>query len=72
LPAYVFVATTDGITEARAPDKSSSAWSSSSRPSSSTPKPPVDTIVHALIQCARTFSHDNLRDDVAVVTARFL
>jgi hypothetical protein len=33
---------------------------------------PADLIVETLIERARAFSHDNLRDDVAVVAARFL
>ncbi len=33
---------------------------------------PVELIVQMLIDGARDFSHNNLRDDVAVVVARFV
>jgi serine phosphatase RsbU (regulator of sigma subunit) len=32
---------------------------------------PVDAIVQALIDGARAFSDNNLRDDIAIVVARF-
>lgn len=71
-PGTVFVATTDGITEARAPDKSFFGMELFIETIEEYAEAPVETIVHKLIECARTFSHDNLRDDVAVVAARFL
>jgi len=71
-PGTVFVATTDGITEARAPDKSFFGMELFIETIETYAEAPVETIVHKLIDCARTFSHDNLRDDIAVVAARFL
>ncbi|MDB5071933.1 MAG: hypothetical protein JWM87_3044 [Candidatus Eremiobacteraeota bacterium] len=71
-PGTIFVATTDGITEARAPDKSFFGMELFIETIEHYAEAPVETIVHKLIECARTFSHDNLRDDVAVVAARFL
>ena len=71
-PGTIFVATTDGITETRAPDKSFFGMDRFIEMIEEYAEAPVETIVHTLIECARRFSHDNLRDDVAVVAARFL
>ena len=71
-PGTVFIATTDGITEARAPDRSFFGMERFIETIETFAEAPVDTIVDELISRARTFSHDNLRDDVAVVAARFL
>ncbi len=70
-PGTLFVATTDGVTEARAPDKTFFGMSGFIETIESFAEAPVELIVHKLITRARAFSHDNLRDDVAVVAARF-
>ena len=71
-PGTLFVATTDGITEARAPDRSFFGMERFVETIEMYAEAPVDLIVQKLIEDARRFSHDNLRDDVAVVAARFL
>ncbi len=71
-PGTVFVATTDGITEARAPDRTFFGMDGFLTTVEELAEAPVDLIVEALIERARAYSHDNLRDDVAVVAARFL
>jgi sigma-B regulation protein RsbU (phosphoserine phosphatase) len=71
-PGAVFVATTDGITEARAPDRTFFGMEGFISVIEEHATAPVDTIVQALVDRARAFSHDNLRDDIAVVAARFL
>jgi sigma-B regulation protein RsbU (phosphoserine phosphatase) len=71
-PGTVFVATTDGITEARAPDRSFFGMEGFIRVIEAHANDPVHEIVRALIDGAREFSHDHLRDDIAVVAARFL
>jgi sigma-B regulation protein RsbU (phosphoserine phosphatase) len=70
-PGSLFVATTDGITEARAPDKTFFGMEGFIETIETFAEAPVELIVHELIERARAFSHDNLRDDVAVVAARF-
>ncbi len=70
-PGTVFVATTDGITEARAPDKSFFGMERFLETIESYAEAPAEFIVRALIDRARAFSHDNLHDDIAVVAARF-
>jgi phosphoserine phosphatase RsbU/P len=70
-PGTLFVATTDGITEARAPDKSFFGMEGFIDVIEKFAAAPVDKVVQALIDRARDFTHDNLRDDVAVVAARF-
>ena len=71
-PGTVFVATTDGITEARAPDGSFFGMEGFIRIIEAHAKDQVHEIVRALIDGARKFSEDNLRDDIAVVAARFM
>jgi sigma-B regulation protein RsbU (phosphoserine phosphatase) len=70
-PGTLFVATTDGITEARAPDRSFFGLDGFLETVELFAEAPAELIVHELIDRARRFSHDNLRDDVAVVAARF-
>lgn len=70
-PGAVFVATTDGITEARAPDKTFFGVERVLEALEEFAEAPIDLMVSTLIERARVFSHDNLRDDVAVVAARF-
>ncbi|HEY4438931.1 MAG TPA: PP2C family protein-serine/threonine phosphatase [Candidatus Elarobacter sp.] len=71
-PGTVFVATTDGITEARAPDRSFFGMERFIATVEQFAEAPVELIVRTLISRARAFSADNLRDDVAIVAARFL
>jgi sigma-B regulation protein RsbU (phosphoserine phosphatase) len=70
-PGTLFVATTDGITEARAPDRSFFGMQGFIDVIEEHAEAPVDTIVQILIERARAFSNDNLRDDIAIVVARF-
>ena len=70
-PGTVFVATTDGITEARAPDKSFFGVERVLETLEEYGEAPIETIVSTLIERARAFSGDTLRDDIAVVAARF-
>jgi sigma-B regulation protein RsbU (phosphoserine phosphatase) len=70
-PGALFVATTDGITEARAPDKSFFGLEGFLETIEQFAEAPTELIVHELISRAKAFSHDNLHDDVAVVAARF-
>lgn len=71
-PGTLFVATTDGITEARAQDRSFFGMERFIETIETYAEAPVELIVQMLIEGAREFSADNLRDDVAVVAARFL
>jgi phosphoserine phosphatase RsbU/P len=71
-PGTVFVATTDGVTEARAPDRSFFGIERFIQTIEEYAEAPTEAIVQALIERAQTFSRDNLRDDVAVVAARFV
>jgi serine phosphatase RsbU (regulator of sigma subunit) len=71
-PGTLFVATTDGITEARAPDKSFFGTEGFIDVIETHATAPVGEIVQALIDRAREFTHDHLRDDIAVVAARHL
>ena len=70
-PGTIFVATTDGITEARAPDRSFFGMEGFLATIEELAEAPVETIVRELIDRARAFSGDSLRDDVAVLAARF-
>ncbi len=70
-PGALFVATTDGITEARSPDRAFFGMEGFIEIVEALADAPVDEIVHALIDRARAFTHDHLRDDIAVVAARF-
>jgi sigma-B regulation protein RsbU (phosphoserine phosphatase) len=70
-PGTVFVATTDGITEARAPDGSFFGMEGFVNTIEELAEAPAETIVHGMIDRASTFSCDNLRDDIVVVAARF-
>jgi len=71
-PGTIFVATTDGVTEARSPDRSFFGMERFIQTIEQFAEAPAETIVQTLIERAQAFSHDNLRDDVAVVAARFL
>ncbi len=71
-PGTIFVATTDGVTEARAPDRSFFGMERFIATVEEFAEAPVETLVKELIERAREFSHDNIRDDIAVVAARFL
>ena len=70
-PGTLFVATTDGITEARSPDQAFFGMDGFVAVIEELAEAPTETIVHELIARTRAFSGDNLRDDVAVVAARF-
>ncbi len=70
-PGTVFAATTDGITEARSPDKAFFGMEGFIDVIEELAEAPVEAIVDALITRAYAFSGENLRDDVAVVVARF-
>jgi sigma-B regulation protein RsbU (phosphoserine phosphatase) len=70
-PGAVFVATTDGITEARAPDRSFFGMEGFLAVIEELAEAPAEMIVRELIERARAFSADALRDDVAVLAARF-
>lgn len=70
-PGTVFVATTDGITEARSPDRSFFGMEGFIATIEELAEAPAETIVRELIERARAFSGDSLRDDVAVLAARF-
>jgi sigma-B regulation protein RsbU (phosphoserine phosphatase) len=70
-PGAVFVATTDGITEARSPDRTFFGMEGFIEVIEEHAAAPVDEIVQALIDRARKFSNGNLRDDIAIVVARF-
>src|ERR1700733_7158488 len=70
-PGALFVATTDGITEARAPDKTFFGMEGFIDTIEELSEAPVDEIVRTLIDRARAFTNDHLRDDIAVVAARF-
>ncbi len=71
-PGALFVATTDGITEARSPEREFFGIEGFIDTIEELSDAPVDDIVQTLIERARTFTHDQLRDDIAVVAARFL
>jgi sigma-B regulation protein RsbU (phosphoserine phosphatase) len=70
-PGTLFVATTDGITEARSPDGAFFGMEGFIEVIEAYAEAPAELIVQKLIDRACAFSHDNLRDDVAVVAARF-
>lgn len=70
-PGTVFVATTDGITEARAPDGSFFGMQGFVEVIEELAEAPAEAIVHAMIDRASKFSRDDLRDDIVVVAARF-
>ncbi|MBD5655510.1 MAG: serine/threonine-protein phosphatase [Candidatus Eremiobacteraeota bacterium] len=71
-PGALFVATTDGVTEARAPDRSFFGVERFLALVEECANEPVTTLVESIISRARTFSDGNLRDDVAVLATRFL
>ncbi len=70
-PGTIFVATTDGITEARAPDGSFFGMERFVQTVEELAEAPTETIVQEMISRAVAFSADNLHDDAAVVAARF-
>ena len=72
LPGTLFVATTDGVTEARAADRSFFGIERFLAILSELGEAPTELIVQEIIARARAFSADVLRDDVAVVAARFV
>ncbi len=71
-PGTVFVATTDGITEARSPAGEFYGMERFLETIDVFAEAPTDLIVHELIERARRFSGSNLHDDIAVVAARFV
>jgi sigma-B regulation protein RsbU (phosphoserine phosphatase) len=70
-PGTIFVATTDGITEARSPDGGFFGMDGFVDVIEEFAAAPAEVIVQALIDRASAFSHNNLHDDIAVVVARF-
>jgi sigma-B regulation protein RsbU (phosphoserine phosphatase) len=70
-PGTIFVATTDGITEARNPAGEFFGMAGFIDVIEAHAHGSMEQIVAALIEEARTFSADRLRDDIAVVAARF-
>ncbi len=70
-PGTLFVATTDGITEARAPDGAFFGMEGFIEVVEANAGEAVDAVVQALIDAARAFSEGHLRDDIAIVVARF-
>jgi sigma-B regulation protein RsbU (phosphoserine phosphatase) len=70
-PGTIFVATTDGITEARNPAGEFFGMTGFIDVVEENAEEPAERIVSALIERARVFSAGNLRDDIAVVAARF-
>jgi sigma-B regulation protein RsbU (phosphoserine phosphatase) len=70
-PGALFVATTDGITEARSPDRTFFGMEGFIEIVETLSEAPVEEIVSTLIERARAFTDDQLRDDIAVVAARF-
>jgi serine phosphatase RsbU (regulator of sigma subunit) len=70
-PGTVFVATTDGITEARSPAGEFFGMEGFIEVIERHADDPVERIAHELIACASAFTQDNLRDDIAVVAGRF-
>jgi serine phosphatase RsbU (regulator of sigma subunit) len=70
-PGTVFVATTDGITEARSPDGAFFGMEQFISVIEQFAEAPVETIVGELIARATAFSAGNFHDDIAVVAARF-
>jgi sigma-B regulation protein RsbU (phosphoserine phosphatase) len=70
-PGTVFVATTDGITEARAPDGSFFGMQGFVEIIEELAEAPAEAIVHAIIDRATKFSRNELRDDIVVVAGRF-
>ena len=70
-PGTVFVATTDGITEARSPAGEFFGMEGFIEVIERHATAPAERIVQELIECASAFSDDNLRDDIAVVVGRF-
>ena len=72
LPAgTVFVATTDGITEARSPEGVFFGMDGFIGIIEANADESAETIVSRLIAAANAFTHDKLRDDIAVIVARF-
>jgi serine phosphatase RsbU (regulator of sigma subunit) len=70
-PGTLFVATTDGITEARSADRAFFGMDGFIGVIEEFADQPCEAITQALIARASAFSNDNLRDDIAVVAARF-
>jgi sigma-B regulation protein RsbU (phosphoserine phosphatase) len=70
-PGTLFVSTTDGISEARSQDGSFFGMAGFIGVIEEFSDQPCEIITQALIARASAFSNDNLRDDIAVVAARF-
>lgn len=70
-PGALFVATTDGVTEARSPDGSFFGVEGFLETITECRNQPPDAIVTTLIDRARAFAADRLHDDIAVLAARF-
>ena len=72
LPGTLFAATTDGVTEARAASGEFFGIERFLDTIDEFAEAPAELIVQQLIERARAFAGDELRDDVAVVAARFI
>jgi serine phosphatase RsbU (regulator of sigma subunit) len=70
-PGTVFVATTDGVTEARSPDGRFFGMDGFIELIEANATAPAEQIAQQVIESASAFALGNLRDDVAVVVARF-
>jgi len=70
-PGAIFVATTDGVTEARSPLGEFFGVERFLSIIAEFAEAPAERLVHEVIERARVFTDGNLRDDIAVVAARF-
>ena len=70
-PGTVFVATTDGITEARSSSGEFFGMDGFISVIEAHAEEPAEAILQALLAAADTFSQGRLRDDIAIVVARF-
>ena len=70
-PGTIFVATTDGVTEARSPAREFFGMDRFVELIRQRAEAPTQTIVRDVIAAAREFTEGHLHDDVAVLAARF-
>lgn len=70
-PGTLFVATTDGVTEARDPNGELFGMERLERVVSANRSLELPRIVEAITQAARTFSRGRVRDDMAILAVRF-
>lgn len=70
-PGTIFVATTDGITEARSPDGGFFGMNGFIEVVETFVDAPAEAIVREMIDRASAYSRNQLRDDIVVVAARF-